>query len=150
MRTARRLLVAAGALLMGYAVLGALTDPDVRPIPHLLFLAGVLVAHDVVVLPLAIGVGVLVDRCLPVRFGIAARVAGFITATLLVVALPLVLGFGRRPDTPSALPLDYGRALALTTAAIWTAAATAALARRGGRPTPPRRPPGARRRSPAR
>ena len=60
--------VALGALgvgLMGFAVLGALGDPDVTPVPHVLFLAAVVAAHDGVVLPLAIGIGALARRYVP-------------------------------------------------------------------------------------
>ena len=107
---------------------------------HLLFLAGVLLAHDVVLLPAAIGVGVLIGRRLPAGGRVPARAAAFITATLLVVAVPLALGLGRRPDTPSALPLDYGRGLAITALVVWAAtlAATLAATRRDG--DPPRAP----------
>jgi len=128
MRYARWTLVALGGSVMVYGVVGAISDPDVRPLGHLLFLAGVLLAHDVVLLPAAIGVGVLIGRCLPTGARVPARAAAFITATLLVVAVPLALGLGRRPDTPSALPLDYGRGLAITALVVWATALAATLA----------------------
>jgi hypothetical protein len=119
-----------GTLVTAYAVIGALADPDVRPLRHLLFLAGVLVAHDAVLLPTAIGVGALIGRFVPAAARGGVRAAAFITAALLVVAVPLVLGFGRRPDDPSALPLHYGRGLAAMLALVWTAALTGPLVRR--------------------
>jgi hypothetical protein len=134
MKATRRGLVTLGGLVMAYAVLGALADPDVRPLRHLLFLSAVLVAHDAVLLPLAIGTGVLIGRYLPVRVRVAVGVAAFVTAALLVAALPLILGFGRRTDTPSALPLNYGWGFTVTTVAVWTAALTVAAVRRAGRP----------------
>jgi hypothetical protein len=115
-------LVTVGALVLGYAVTGALLDPDTRPLPQLLFLAGVLVAHDAVVLPLALGIGVLIGRYVPAPARATVRVAGFVTATLAVVAIPLVAGFGRRPDEASALPLAYGRGLAVMLLLVWTVA----------------------------
>jgi hypothetical protein len=127
-RWSRRALVVVGCGIMAYAVRGALTDPDVRPVGYLLFLTGVVVAHDAVLLPAAIGVGVLIGRFLPAGLRVPARVAGLVTAALLVVAAPLALGFGRRPDTPSALPLPYGRGAAITILFIWaTAPATVVL-----------------------
>jgi hypothetical protein len=135
----RGALVTAGGALMAFAVVGVLTDDDARPVGHLLFLAGVLVAHDAVLLPLAIGVGVLIGRYVPARLRVAVRLAAFVSATLLVVALPLVLGSGRRPDLPSALPLPYGRGLLVTLVVVWTAAlAVPLLSRpRAGRPEDP-------------
>jgi hypothetical protein len=130
LRWSRRVLIVAGALVMGYAVFGALRDPDGRPVGHLLFLVGVLLAHDGVLLPAAIGSGVLIGRYAPAAARVAVRVSAFVTASLLVVAVPLTLGFGRRPDDPSALPLPYGRGLALTVVLVWVAALAAALVRR--------------------
>jgi hypothetical protein len=92
MRWWRRGLIAVGGAVMAFAVVGALTDPDTRPVGHLLFLVGVLVTHDAVVLPLAIGVGVLIGRYVPKRVRVPVRVAAFVTAALLVVAVPLLLG----------------------------------------------------------
>jgi hypothetical protein len=126
----RRVLVAAGVLLMGYAVVGALTDPQTRPWQQLLFLGGVVAVHDFVLLPVVITAGVLIGRFVPARDRVAARVAGFVTVALLVVAVPLALGFGRRADDPSALPLDYGRGLAIVLILVWAAALTAVLRRR--------------------
>jgi hypothetical protein len=126
-RWTRRALVTVGALVTAYALIGALTDPDVQPLAQLLFLAGVLVAHDAVLLPVAIGAGVLIGRYLPAGAATAVRVAGFVTLSLLVVAVPLALGFGRIPDVPSALPLHYGRGLAVIILLIWIAMLTAVL-----------------------
>jgi len=83
--------VALGALgvgLMGFAVLGAVGDPDVSPVPHVLFLAAVVAAHDGVVLPLAIGAGALVRRYVP------ARLRGIVHSGLFVSAVLAIVGFG--------------------------------------------------------
>lgn len=112
---------------MGYAISGLLTDPRGRPAGQLLFMAAVVVAHDGLLMPLVIGVGALIGRVVPVPARPAVRVAALVSAALGVVALPLVLGYGRRPDNPSALPLDYGRGLLVTLLLVWTAALTRAL-----------------------
>lgn len=125
MKTARRCLVAVGVVVMTYAVLGALTDVDVK-IGALIFLAGVLVAHDGLLLPLTIGVGVLVGRHTPRRVQAPVRAALAISFAVTIVALPLVLGRGRTADNPSQLPLHYGRGLLAIYAIIWTTAAVAA------------------------
>lgn len=133
MRLWRGGLIALGGGVMAVAVTGALLDDDTRPVGHLLFLAGVIVAHDAVLLPLAIGVGVLIGRYVPVGSRTAVRVAAFVTATLLVVAVPLVLGDGRPADLPSALPRNYGRGLVILLVLIWTTALVVPVLRRAAR-----------------
>ncbi len=95
----RWLLGGAGCLLMGYAVLGALADPDVNPPGHLAFLAAVLVGHDAVLMPLAIGVGVLLGRFAG-RVRTVLQAALFVSAVITFITLPLVLGPGRGPRQP--------------------------------------------------
>jgi hypothetical protein len=129
MRWSRVLLVVAGGLVMAYAVAGALTDPDASPVGQLLFLVGVVIAHDAVLLPLAIGVGALIGRFVPATARVAVRVAAFVSIAVALVATPLVLGCGRIPDEPSALPLNYGRGLAIVLAVVWAFAAVAGGAR---------------------
>lgn len=146
MTAVRRTMIAVGALTMGYAVLGALGDRDVK-FGVLLFLAEVLVVHDGLLLPAVIGVGALIggrprtgDQATggraPTRVRMGVRVASLVSVCVTFVALPLVLGRGRSADNPSILPLPYGRGLLLTLAAVWilTAAVTAGVhLRRGGR-----------------
>jgi hypothetical protein len=129
-RWSRRALVATGTLVMAYAVIGAIRDEPRRLLGHALFLAAVLVLHDGLLMPLAIGAGALIGRFVPVRTRAGVRVAAYLSLTLVVVALPFVLGFGRRPDDPSALPLNYGRGLAIALAAVWLGTAAVLVARR--------------------
>ena len=126
MKVARRCLVAVGAIVMTYAVIGALTDADVKA-GALVFLIGVLVAHDGLLLPLTIVVGVLVGRFAPRRLRTLVRVALVISLAVTIVAFPLVLGRGRAADNPSLLPLHYGRGLVEVYVVVWAAVAIAAL-----------------------
>jgi hypothetical protein len=130
MTRTRRVLIAGGGLIMAYAVVGALADADVKPLGLLAFLVAVLVGHDGVLLPLVIGAGALIGRFVPAGDRVTVRVAALCSVAVAVVALPLVLGYGRTTDNPSALPLPYGRGLATVLAVIWTAALTAILVRR--------------------
>jgi hypothetical protein len=129
-RAARRALVAVGTLVMGWAVAGALTDADVKPFGVLIFLVGVLIGHDGVLLPLTIGAGVLIGRYVPVGHRATVRAAALCSLAVTVVAFPLVLGHGRTADNPSALPLPYGRGLAGLLGVIWVVALTAIAVRR--------------------
>ena len=128
MTAARRCLIALGAIGMAYAVAGALSDADLKA-GALVFLIGVLVAHDGLLLPLTILAGVLVGRYAPRRLRTTVRAALVVSLAVTIVAFPLVLGRGRAADNPSLLPLPYGRGLLETYAIIWAVAAIAALVR---------------------
>jgi hypothetical protein len=84
-----------------------------------LFLAAVLVAHDAVLLPVTIAAGALLARFAPRWILPSIRVAAIMSLAVGVVALPLVLGFGRAADNPSILPLAYGRGLLLILVLTW-------------------------------
>lgn len=112
-------LIVAGILVMGYALVGVLTS---NPLAVLIFLAGVLIGHDFVLMPAVIGVGALIGRFVPARSRAVVRVAALCSLAVTVVALPLVLGYGRTPDNPSALPRDYGWGLVIVLGAIWLGA----------------------------
>jgi hypothetical protein len=125
----RRALIAAGMLVMAYAIAGAVTDPDVRLIGVLVFLAAVLVAHDAVLLPAVLAAGALISRFVPAGARGAVRAAAVASLAVTVVALPLVLGFGRRADNPSLLPRPYGAGLLLILGLIWATAVAWIVAR---------------------
>lgn len=129
----RRVLATAGIGVMAYALFGAVTDPATEPLGQLAFLGAVVVAHDAVLVPLTIAVGVLIGRFLPVPARRPVRAAALCSLALTLVALPFVLGRGRRPDDPSALPLDYGSGLLILLGIIWAAAITATIAGAIGR-----------------
>jgi hypothetical protein len=58
------------------------------------------------------------------------RAALAVSAILLVFALPLVAGLGRRPTNSSALPLPYVRSLLLLLGGVWLVAAGVIVVRR--------------------
>jgi hypothetical protein len=128
LRWSRLALIAVGILVLGYGGFGLLTSEDSRPVGQVLFLAGLLVAHDGVLMPLVLLAGALIGRLVPVTARRAVRLAAVISLAMCVVALPLVLGYGRRPDDPSALPLTYGRGLAVILVLVWTTTLTVDLA----------------------
>ena len=119
---------------MAYAVFGAVHDPDTAPAGQLAFLAAVVVAHDAILMPLTIGAGVLIGRLLPIPVRKPVRAAAIISLALTLVALPFAIGHGRRPDDPSALPLDYTRGLLIILALVWAVALAAAWHPRIRRP----------------
>ena len=126
----RLVLATAGLAAIGYGAYGWLFADGSKPVAQLLFLVAVLVGHDFVVLPLAIGAAALITRFAPARVRRPALVAVAISGALTLVALPFVLGKGRLPDNPSAFPQHYGRNLIVILAAVWLAAGVVALVHR--------------------
>ena len=123
MRWIRLALGALGLAAMAFAIHGALTDDGEHLGGHLLFLGGVLVAHDLVLLPLVIGVGWLLARYLPkwARPGVQSGL--LVSAAVTAVAFPFVLGAGRLPDNPSKFPRNYGHGLLIVLTVVWLAVA---------------------------
>lgn len=115
----RRALILGGVLFMGYGVFGAVTDADVNLIGVPLFLIAVLILHDGIFLPVVLGAGALVNRLVPRPWRGTVRTAGILSLAVSVIALPLVLGFGRSADNPSLLPGNYGSGLVGVLALVW-------------------------------
>ena len=115
----RRALIGFGVLVTAYGIWGVLPEPGV-----LLFLAAVVVAYDLVWMPVVLLAGAVLRR--PV-----ARMAALVAASVLVVGVPLVVA-ARPADNPSVLPLDYGRNLLAVLAGI---AVAGAVFRRGRKRT---------------
>ncbi|MEV7420222.1 hypothetical protein [Streptomyces sp. NPDC089919] len=136
---ARGALGACGLLLTGYGGWQLASLPD--PSDAVVWLGGALVLHDGVIAPLLLAVGLLV-AAVPARR--AVRGALLTGGVLVLITLPLLLRPGAPPN-PSALPLPYGRNLALVLAAVavLTAAGTCLTYRRkhrtpkGSVPRPP-------------
>jgi hypothetical protein len=129
----RRVLIAVGVVVMGFAVVGALTDDGFDPVGVVVFLGGVVIAHDLVLMPLVLAAGALIERFVPGPARTAVRVAALCGLALTVVAAPLVAGFGRVADDPSVLPRPYGRGLLLALALVWAFAAAVPAGRMVGR-----------------
>ncbi|MFA1543630.1 hypothetical protein [Actinomadura monticuli] len=117
---------AAGLALIGLGLGGVAADVPVAR--WAAWFAGAAVLHDGVLVPAVLLAGLATGR-LPGPYRRIARAALIIGGCVTAIALPLVLGYGRRADEPSRLPLPYGRNLALVLAAITAVAAAAAAAR---------------------
>jgi hypothetical protein len=113
----RRALIGLGVLVTAYGIGGVPTDSGV-----LLFLIAMIVAHDLVWMPIVLVTGVILRPAI-------ARGAALLAASVLVVGVPLVVG-GRPAGNPSVLPLDYGRNLLAVLAGVTVAAALAGAYRR--------------------
>ncbi|CAN5702934.1 hypothetical protein BH10ACT1_BH10ACT1_23090 [soil metagenome] len=85
------------------------------------FAGGALLA-DLVVVPLAAGIGLVGRRVVPAPAWPAIRAGLLASATLAVFAAPLVANLGGRPDNPSLRPRDHGSGLVSALAVVWVIA----------------------------
>jgi len=120
----RLVIGALGVLVMGYALYGAFTDPGTDRLGVGEFLAGVLVVHDFVLLPLGLAVGALVARVLPPRYRRIIQSGLWASAVVALVALPFIAGPGHIS------PRNSTAGLLLTLAAVWLIAGIGLLVRR--------------------
>lgn len=126
MRLARIVLAALGISAVGFGLWGAVLTPGAQPLRHFTFMASLVLAHDLVLLPCMLAVGALVVRYVPTPVRATVQGALIISAAVSLTALPFVLGFGKLADNPSALPANYTTGLLIVLAAVWATAAVVA------------------------
>jgi hypothetical protein len=94
---------------------------------------GLLLLHDLVLVPAALGAAWLLARAAPRRLRTPLLLGAAATALVGALAWPLVRGYGERTANPTLLPLPYGRNLAIALALVWAVVVVAAvLGRRHG------------------
>jgi hypothetical protein len=103
----RLLLGAAGVVASGYGVWLLLGSGWDDTLATGMWLAGGVVAHDLLVAPATIGVGVLLARRVPERWGASVIAGTVVVATVTLAAVPVLGRFGARPDNPTLLDRDY-------------------------------------------
>jgi hypothetical protein len=118
----------------GFAAVGVASllqeSHDTHPLVTARWVVGLALAHDLVLVPLVLLVGVAVRRFVPDRS--RSLVAGglLVSGALVLVAWPLVRGYGRSAGNPSILPRDYGRGLLVALASTWALVLVLHLVRR--------------------
>ncbi|MBW3573319.1 MAG: hypothetical protein KY450_00425 [Actinobacteria bacterium] len=118
---------AAGWAVIAWGVWGAVGQHvDTRPADLVRLVVGGILVHDLVVVPLALLGTWVVARVVPARGRRWVQAALVATAPLALFAYPMVRGFGRLPDNPTALPHHYAANLALVTSAVALAVAAVA------------------------
>jgi hypothetical protein len=130
------LLGIAGIGLIAYALFGMVTTNGDNLGRQAVFMLAAVLAHDFVVIPLAIVGGALASRVVPGWARAPVHAALLTTLALTVVAIPFMVKSGTFPDNPSLLPLNYRRGLLITIGVVWLVALSTALWRR-----PRQRPP---------
>lgn len=93
------------------------------------WMVGGALLHDLVVAPVWIGLGWLAARVLPRPARAPVVVGAAVSASVALVALPFVLGFGGDEGDTSFLPRDYGLTLAVVVGSVLAASAVWAAVR---------------------
>lgn len=112
-----------GIAVMGYGLYGLFENSSrTHPSQWVRWFVGAAIAHDFVVAPIVIGVGVVVVR--RVHGLLKAPLQGALIATgiLVLLAYPFVRGYGRSPGNPTVLPNNYARGLVVVLAIVWIVA----------------------------
>jgi MFS family permease len=108
------------------------------------YLVGGLLVHDLLLAPVVVLTSIALIHLVPSRLRPAAQATLIVAGSVALVAIPVLGGWGRRPDNPTLLPRDYGLGLGIALAVIVAAglvgAARAARAPRA--PAAPRDPGG--------
>jgi len=123
--------LALGVPVIAYGVRGALVDAaDTHPAELARWVVGLAVVSDLLVLPVAMGVGLLARRWTPAPAWPAVRAGLLVTAVLAAVAWPLIRGYGTDPNNPSLFPRDYTTGLAAALAVVWASVLVVTLVAR--------------------
>jgi hypothetical protein len=126
------------AAVIGFAIMGFgvrelwrfVPDAD-RRFAIITWIVGLDLAHDLLLAPLVVAVGLGLRRVVPGRAWAPLTFGLFTTAVVVAIAWAPLRGYGRVPDNPSIQPLDYSdtttRALALVWlgTAVWIATSAA-------------------------
>ncbi len=116
--------VALGWVTMAIAVRGMWIDPALGSRRSwIVWVLGAAVLHDLVVLPVVVGLGWALGRLVPDAWRLPTRVAVVVGALITAATFPVVSRLGERPDNRSVLPLPAGRNLLV----LWGLLALAAL-----------------------
>ncbi|MGH9182172.1 MAG: hypothetical protein ACRDY5_10715, partial [Acidimicrobiales bacterium] len=94
-----------------------------RPPDAARFVLGAALVHDLLVAPLVIALGLLVNRLAPRRSRPVVQGALIVSGAVALFSVPFVRGYGRQPTNPSVLPGNYAAGLATVLALVWGAAA---------------------------
>ncbi len=112
-------MVGAGVIFLAIGAYALLSQVALDTLPNMIvWLAGGLILHDVVIAAVVAAVGFVLGRWLP--DGVRQIVAGglIVAGIIALVALPVVIGGGRTPSNPTLLPLDYSRNLLIVVVII--------------------------------
>ena len=122
---------AAGWAIILYGLRGALHHSlDTRPSQLVRFWLGGALAHDLVLAPAVLGIGVMLTRVVVGRGRATVQRILIICGPLALFAYPQIRGYGHALGNPTSLPHNYAANLLLVTGAVITAVAATSLIRK--------------------
>jgi hypothetical protein len=117
--TGRRVLAGLGVALIGVGIVQLLLDRErTNPILLLLFVVGLAVLDDLVLIPFVLFIGWLASRFLPARAVAPAQAGLIVFSGACLVGLVWVLSPARDAEAGTLLTLPYGRNVALIAAGV--------------------------------
>ncbi len=124
----------AGAILgwamIAFGVWSLLVRPGATDPPAVaVWIVGLALVNDLVLVPLALLVGALARRTVPRLARGLVLGALAVSAFVLLYALPFARRYGAQPDNPSFLPRDTGFWVIVVLALVWFVAAAMLLVR---------------------
>lgn len=134
MRAMRTLLGVTGVALVVYGLLRLLRLPGEQVLAVGIWVAGGIAAHDGLLAPVVIGLGLLAAHRLDSRWRTPLLWLLVVLGPLTVVAVPVLGRFGARPDNPTLLDRPYlaGYGLIAVVVVVWTVVAGLRSPREGG------------------
>jgi hypothetical protein len=112
--------LALGLPVLGYGLRGAVIDAaDTHPPELARWVIGAALVNDLVVVPMAAAVALVVRRFTPRRAWPPVRAGLATTAIFVAVGWPFVRGYGHDPTNPSLLPRNYGAGVAAAVGVVW-------------------------------
>jgi hypothetical protein len=121
-----------GGGIMVFGVVGLFLDAErTHPDQWVRWFVGAALAHDLLLAPVVFATGRLVRR-----WGTTVRNGVVASGMLVLIAYPLVRGFGRNPANPSILPSNYAVDLLVLLAFVWLVVGVVMLLERSRRGEP--------------
>ena len=120
----RWLFYAAGTAMILFGLRGQLFGADTNPRRYGELLVAAALAHDLLVAPVVLVLGLIGRRALNRRIRSSVQGAAVIGFVLLLIAVPGIGRYGARPDNPSVLPRDYPAGLLVYLGLLAVATAT--------------------------
>ncbi|MEO7442917.1 MAG: hypothetical protein ABIW46_05220 [Acidimicrobiales bacterium] len=128
--------------IIAAGLIGLFADSDrTRPANAARFVLGAAVVHDLLLAPVVICLGLVVNRASPRRWRPVVQGALIVTGAVALFSVPFVRGYGRVSTNPSILPGNYTAGLATVLAVVWGVAALLLVLRLRLSPKPPTSPP---------
>jgi predicted neutral ceramidase superfamily lipid hydrolase len=119
-----------GGAIMAFGVRGALAGLGAhRSLELAEWVVGLDVAHDLLLAPVVVAVGLFLAWLVPATIAGPVRAAVAISGLVVLFSVPLITAWGRHPANSSTLPLNYAHSVLIVLGLIWFTAATVIIVR---------------------